>query len=217
MSTYPLLPQGPVRRGADELSDSRLLQRFIAKQDPEAFETLLRRHGPLVLGVCRRVLHNEHAAEDAFQATFLVLARKAAFIAKPELLANWLYGVAYRTALKAKVQAARRRAHESRAASARAADPLDEVIRRDLGRVVGAALACLPEKYRAPLVLCYLEGKTNGQAAHQLGWPLGSMSARLARGRELLRRRLTGGNPFAGQSNQPSGSKKIICRRPGRQ
>jgi len=187
--TLPLLPE---RLEADGVSDSQLLERFIARHDPAAFEALVRRHGPWVLALCRRVLRDEHAAEDAFQATFLVLARKAEFIGKPELLANWLYGVAYRTAARAKIQAARRRACEFRAAYARGEDPIEEVIRRDHDRLVAAALACLPEKYRAPLVLCYLEGKTNGQAARQLGWPVGSICGRLARGREMLRRRLTG-------------------------
>jgi RNA polymerase sigma-70 factor (ECF subfamily) len=145
----------------------------------------------MVLGVCRRLLRDEHDAEDAFQTTFQVLARKACSIGKPELLANWLYGVARRTATKERARAAKRRAHERRAANAREVDPFQEVVDRDLCRVFTTALACLPEKYRAPLVLCYLNGKTNAQAARQLGWPVRSISGRLARGRELLRRWLT--------------------------
>jgi RNA polymerase sigma-70 factor (ECF subfamily) len=176
-----------------EMSDSQLLERFIARQDPDAFEALVRRLGSLVLGVCRRLLHDEHAAEDAFQATFFVFARKAHANGKPDLLGNWLYGVAYRAAAKAKAQAARRRVCEQRVAGACAVDAHQEVLRRDLCRVLEAALACLPEKYRAPLVLCYLEGKIISQAARQLGWPVGSISGRLARARELLRRRLTRG------------------------
>jgi len=194
VSTLDILPSIAERSSAsatDRMSDSRLLERFIARQDPAAFEVLVRRHEPMILGVCRRLLRDEHAAEDAVQTTFLVLARKACSICKPELLANWLYGVACRTAAKAKVLAAKRRAREMRAAYAREVDPLEQVIGRDLSGVLMAALACLPEKYLAPLVLCYLEGKTNDQAARQLGWPVGSISGRLARGRELLRRQLT--------------------------
>jgi RNA polymerase sigma factor (sigma-70 family) len=131
-----------------------------------------------------------HAADDAFQATFLVLVRKARVIARPELLGNWLYGVAYRVAVKARVQ--RRSAKRIRKAGPATAlgDPLSEVTQRELRSILDAELNHLPEKYRAPLVLCYLEGKTNQQAAHMLGWPTGSISARLARARELLRRRL---------------------------
>ena len=177
---------------ADQVSDGQLLRWFVVWQDARAFEALVRRHGPMVLSVCRRLLGDDHDAEDAFQATFLVLARKAGVIGKPDLLAGWLYRVATRTAAKARVQAARRRFHESRAAVAPVADPLPDASRRDLGSALTAELAGLPERYRAPLVLCYLEGKTNGEAARQLGCPAGSMSSRLARGRELLRQRLTG-------------------------
>jgi RNA polymerase sigma factor (sigma-70 family) len=144
------------------------------------------------------VLHDDHDAEDAFQATFLVLLRRAASLARPELLANWLYGVAYRVALKAR--AARRREHErqllGRPPAGRPADrPADlpaDVTRHELRAVLDRELDHLPEVYRAPLVLCYLEGLTNREAAQRLGCPGGSISYRLARGRELLRERLTG-------------------------
>jgi RNA polymerase sigma factor (sigma-70 family) len=148
----------------------------------------------LVLSVCRRVLQNAHDAEDAFQATFLVLVRKADSIAKPDSLANWLYGVAFRTAKKAKTTASRRRNYERQAISMCVADPPPEAAWRELRTILDEELYRLPEKYREPLVLCYLQGKTNEEAARQLGWPVGSMSARLARGRELLRDRLAGRN-----------------------
>jgi RNA polymerase sigma factor (sigma-70 family) len=144
----------------------------------------------MVLAVCRRVLRDSHDADDAFQATFLVLVRKAGSIAQPELLGNWLYGVAYRVAVKARANAARRSTYERRAPAMSLVDPMMEVTGRELRSVLDAELSHLPEKYRAPLVLCYLEGKTNEEAARKLGWPTGSISGRLARARELLRKRL---------------------------
>lgn len=187
-------PSGPCSSPPEEQagSDRQLLERFARQQDEAAFTALVRRHGPMVLGVCRRVLDNAHDAEDAFQATFLVLVRRAGSIGKPELLANWLYGVAYRTAKKARANVLRRRAHERLAAAMPRAEPWVEGAWQDLRTVLDQELHRLPDKYRAPLVLCYLEGKTNEEAARLLGWPPGSMSARLARGRELLRERLEG-------------------------
>jgi RNA polymerase sigma factor (sigma-70 family) len=178
--------------GEQGATDRQLLERFTRQQDEAAFTALVRRHGPMVLGVCRRVLDNAHDAEDAFQATFLVLVRRASSIGRPDLLANWLYGVAYRTAKKARANALRRRAHERLAALMPRAEPLVDAAWQDLRTLLDEELHRLPDKYRAPLVLCYLEGKTNEEAARHLGWPPGSMSARLARGRELLRERLEG-------------------------
>jgi RNA polymerase sigma factor (sigma-70 family) len=172
-------------------TDRQLLNRFRAQRDEEAFAELVRRHGPMVLGVCRRVLGDGHAAEDAFQATFLLLVRKSKSLRDPELLANWLYGVAYRTALKTRSRASRQRTIEQRAVEMTVSDPSLDVTMRELQSVLDEELDSLPEKYRAPLVLCYLEGKTNIQAARALGWPEGSISRRLARGLELLRARLT--------------------------
>jgi RNA polymerase sigma factor (sigma-70 family) len=186
--------QGPLASGAEGQMDRQLLEKFARCNDGAAFETLVQRHGPMVLAVCQRVLQNSQDAEDAFQATFLVLVRKAGSIGQPELLANWLYGVAYRTALKARANAARRSEHERQAVSMPSADPLVEVAWRELRALLDEELSRLPEKYRAPLVLCYLQGKTNEEAARQLGWPIGSMSARLARGREMLRDRLASRN-----------------------
>jgi RNA polymerase sigma factor (sigma-70 family) len=176
-------------------TDRQLLERFVRQRDEVAFEALVQRHGPMVLSACQRVLDNAQDAEDAFQATFVVFMRKAHTIRKPELLGNWLYGVAYRIARKARAQATRRRQMEREAAPMPAADPLIEVAWRDFRSLLDEELQRLPDRYRAPLVLCYLEGLTNEEAAERLGWPSGSMSYRLARGRKLLRDRLTGRHP----------------------
>src|SRR5207248_425162 len=143
--------------------------RFATGHDEAALEVLLQRHGRLVLGVCRRILGDAHAAEDAFQATFLVLARKAASIRKFESISSWLYGVAYRLALRAKADVARRRAHERQVEPMPASDPMAEVARRELRLVLDDERNRLPEKYRAPLVLCYLRGMTKQQAGRQRG------------------------------------------------
>jgi RNA polymerase sigma factor (sigma-70 family) len=181
---------GAAAPAAGELTDGQLLQRFITRNDEIAFAALVQRHGPMVLAVCRRVLQDWHHAEDAFQATFLTLARKAGAIGQPELLANWLYGVAYRTALKAKTRAARRWQSEREVASMPRAEPTRDETWRELQAVLDEEMAQIPEKYRAPLILCYLEGKTNEEAARLLHWPTGSMSRRISRGLELLRQRL---------------------------
>ena len=173
-----------------EPSDRQLLERYAGQQDASAFAALIRRHGPMVLGVCRRVLNHEQEAEDAFQATFLVLVRKAGTIDRPELLGNWLYGVAYRIAQKARAQLARRRHHEMLVEPMTTTDPHNELFWNELRSLLDEELHQLPLKYRVPLVLCYLEGMTNEEAARQLGWRVGSMSYRLARGRQMLRERL---------------------------
>jgi RNA polymerase sigma factor (sigma-70 family) len=181
-----------------EQTDQELLGRFVRHQDETAFAMLVERHGPMVLGVCRRLLGNSHDAEDAFQATFVVLVRRADSLERPELLGSWLYGVAYRIARKARVQACRRRQQERQAASVvTATEPPTDLAWRELRETLDDELNRLPEKYRLPLILCYLQGLTNEEAARRLGWPLGSMSYRLARGRELLRQRLLGRRPGA--------------------
>jgi RNA polymerase sigma factor (sigma-70 family) len=172
-----------------QLPDQQLLRRFIGQGDEAAFSALVRRHGPMVLQVCRRVLHNLHDAEDAFQATFLLLARKAKSIRKQDSVSSWLHGVAFRLALRLNAAYGRqRRVPESLDRSA--ADPADDVTWRELRALLDQELSHLPEKYRTPLLLCYLEGQTRDEAAHQLGCPLGTLKSRLERGRELLRRRL---------------------------
>jgi RNA polymerase sigma factor (sigma-70 family) len=177
---------------ATSLSDRELLGRFVASRDEVAFEHLVVRHGAMVLDICRRALHDPHAAEDAFQATFLVLVRKAHKIGRSELLANWLYGVARRTAARARADAAKRKARES-ATPARPAghDPLDGVTVRDLLAVLHDEIGRLPAPFRGPLIACHLEGKTRDEAAMAFGWSLATVARRLERGRELLRARLT--------------------------
>src|SRR5262249_6700332 len=140
---------------------------------------------------CRRVLRDPHDAEDAFQATFLLLVRKAGVLRRPEALGPWLYGVAYRTAIKARAGTARRREREQPVTVEPVAGPADDLVWRDLRPVLDDAVSRLPTKYREPVVLCYLQGRTNAQAARQLGVPVGTVATRLARAREQLRRYLT--------------------------
>jgi len=183
--------KGPqVPDGVCETSDSELLERFSARRDEAAFRALVNRHGPMVQGVCRRILGNAHAAEDVFQAVFLVLIKKSATIRRPELLANWLYGVAFRIARKARIKAIRQEARERWAEKMPTREQLLDLEWDELKQVLDEEMNQLPDKYRAPLVLCYFQGQTNAQAAAQLGWPTGSMSERLSRARELLRKRL---------------------------
>ena len=177
-------------RGAADPTTGHLLDRFVTHRDEEAFAALVERYGPMVLGLCRRVLRNPDDADDAFQATFVVLIRRAGSIARPDLLGNWLYGVAYRTALKARTTAARRRCQEKTLPSREAIRPVDETAAWDLGPVLDEEVNRLPAKYRTPFVLCHLEGKTNEEAARHLGCPLGTVLSRLARARAKLRSRL---------------------------
>ena len=175
--------------------DEKLLQRFIESNDESAFADLVRRHGPMVLAACRRILNNEQDAADAFQGTFLVLVRKAASLSQPELLGPWLYGVAYRTALKARARESRRRAHERQVANMHVVEPMSPGDGQRFRAELDEELNLLPEKFRAPLVLCYLEGKTHEEAARLLGCPPGSMSWRLSRAQKALRARLVRRSP----------------------
>jgi RNA polymerase sigma factor (sigma-70 family) len=168
-----------------EQSDAQLVESFL-RREIGAFDALLRRHGKMVLGVCRRVLGNAHDAEDAFQATFLVFVQKAATVRHRDLLGSWLYGVAYRTALDAKTAAARRRAKEDAMRTVATNQAADDDIWRELQPLLDRELSRLPDKYRVPIVLCDLEGKTQKEAARMLGCPQGTVSGRLARGRILL-------------------------------
>jgi RNA polymerase sigma factor (sigma-70 family) len=175
------------RQDAMGMADAELLERYVRQQDDMAFEALVRRHGPMVLGVCRRVLANAADAEDAFQATFLVLVRKAPTLRSPALVGNWLHGVACRTAQEALKAARRRRVKES-AVIPRAEPPEDPWA--ELRLVLDQELTRLPTKYRAVLVLCDLEGKTRNEAANALGCPEGTVASRLAGARATLARRL---------------------------
>jgi len=172
------------------LSDGQLLERFVLGHDEgaeSAFNTLVERHGPMVLAVCRRVLNDPHDAQDAFQATFLVLVRKAGTVRKRESIADWLHGVARRVSAHARADLARRRAVERRAGTGSLVAyqaPLPDI---DVWDEVGY----LPHDLRAVVVLCYLEGLTHEQAARRLGWPVGTVRSRLARARDRLRADLT--------------------------
>ena len=184
------------------LSDRQLLERFNDRRDATgetAFAALVARHGPMVLHVCRQLLGDRHHAEDAFQAVFLVLARKARSIRDPDLLGNWLYGVALRTARKARAQLARRRKHEEGDAMSRPGtlvEPMVEpaerpVLAREQAEILHSEIDRLPGPFRLPVVLCYLEGLTLDEAARRLKCPAGTVRSRLARACDKLRRGLT--------------------------
>ena len=172
------------------LSDARLLEQFTAHRDEAAFDCLMARHGPLVWSVCRSVLTDPHDVEDAFQASFLILVRKARSLRVDESLCGWLYRVSYRVAQEARAQRDLRRRRERAVADRvaiaeepqRAPDELIGILNHEINR--------LPEKYRLPIVLCELEGLTRKEAAGQLDWPQGTVATRLARGQDLLRQRL---------------------------
>ena len=180
--------------GAAAETDRQLLGWFTRRQDGASFAALVRRHGPMVQGVCRRVLDNAHDAEDAFQATFLVLARKAASIGRRESVSGWLYTVAYRTARRAKAQAGKRARREKPLheppIDEGGGDPADRMAWQELRRVLDAELSQIPEKYRTAFILCHLEGKTCNEAAEHLGCPRGTVHSRVGRARERLRTRL---------------------------
>ena len=189
------------------VSDLRLLERFVVDGEEAAFVAIVERHGPRVQGACRRVLRNEHDVEDVFQATFLLLARKAPTIDWRESIGGWLCAVAHRLALGFRADVSRHNRREASFAALYSEDgrrdgglpesihplarPVDTIEQRDLRALLDAELGRLPEKYRAPVVLCDLEGRTHQEAAEQLGWPSGSISRRLVHARELLRERLT--------------------------
>jgi RNA polymerase sigma factor (sigma-70 family) len=181
--------------GVDALTDRGLLSCFVARRDESAFRALVERHGPMVLAVCRRILHDDHAAEDAWQAAFLVLARRADSLRDGDSLASWLHGVAFRVSSNLRRQIQRRRAREvggvEGAVPGREADPAAALTWAEARTVIDEELAALPQRQRAPLVLCYLEGKTCDEAARELGWSLTTFRGRLERGRHRLRARVT--------------------------
>jgi len=172
-----------------ELTDGQLLERFVNRLDEAAFTVLVRRHGPMVWGVCRRLL-GHHDAEDSFQATFLVLARKAASIIPKEMVPNWLYGVAYQTALKARATAAKRRTRERQIMEMPEIKAMPQEKRNDLQSFLDVELHRLPDKYRVAIVLCDLEGKSRKESARELRIPEGTLSSRLSTARRMLAKRL---------------------------
>ncbi|HKB35528.1 MAG TPA: sigma-70 family RNA polymerase sigma factor, partial [Gemmataceae bacterium] len=204
-----------------EATDAALLGRFISERDETAFAALVDRHGPLVLHVCRRVLGNVHDAEDAFQAAFLVLARKAATVYPREALTAWLHVVAHRAALKVRSAKVRQRRVAQPLAVPPAdtrSDPLAELSARELLVLVDEEVRRLPEVYRLPVILCCLEGRSLEEAARQLGWTLGSVKGRLERGRarlhdRLVRRGLTlSATLTAAELSRGAGSAALVAR-----
>ena len=196
MSAHSAMAEPPTRPTKDytalkKLKDEELLARFFQTSEEGAFSVLVARYSSLVYGVCKRVLGNATDAEDAFQATFLVLVKKGAKLQQPGRLANWLYGVALRTASHVKSKRAQRNRVEREAGAMPAKSEVSGMNYEQLWNVLDEEINQLPPKYALPLVLCYLEGKTSVEAATQLGWPEGSMSRRLARAKDLLRVRLT--------------------------
>jgi RNA polymerase sigma factor (sigma-70 family) len=185
---------GAVERLPADLTDGALLHRFVVDRDQMAFTTLVHRHGSMVLAVCRRVLGDWSVAQDAVQATFLVLARKAAMLDRDGPLGGWLYKVAYHLALRSRAVSARQRQTERDAAedesSAALAAPGDDLEQQELRQVIREELDRLPEKYREPLILCYFDGRTHADAAREIGLPRGSMAKRIGEGLERLRERL---------------------------
>jgi RNA polymerase sigma factor (sigma-70 family) len=177
----PTVPHG--RRDTD------LVQAFVGRRDPLAFEQIVRRHGPMVLGVCRRVLRDPADADDAFQATFLVLLRRAGSLREPDRLAGWLHQVAHRTARKLRSLRLARAARQTELFDVAIAEPPAELVWRELRPIFDQELDRLPQKLRLPAVLCLLEGHSKGEAARTLGWPEGTLSGRLQQARERLRLR----------------------------
>ena len=172
-------------------SDGQLLDRFVSRREEAVFAAIVHRHGPMVWGVCRRILWDHHDAEDAFQVTFLLLARKAASIVPREKVGNWLHGVAYQTARKARATRAKRRLREGQVLSMPERVMVPDDLRDALAESLDRELSRLPKKYRIPIVLCELEGKTHREAADQLGWPIGTLSGRLSKAMAMLAKRLS--------------------------
>ena len=188
------VPQHPDPSASGAATDAQMLERFLRQRDGAAFGMLMRRYGPLVFGVCRRVLQNTEDAEDALQATFLMLARKAGAISRRESVSGWLYTVAYRIALRAKLKSAKR-THQQRPLedvpdNESGNDPADRTVCRELGQLLDSELSQIPEKYRVAFLLCHVEGKTRTEAAEYLGCPCGTLQSRVGRARRRLRDRL---------------------------
>ena len=176
--------------GPERLADDQLLEAYVARRDEDAFETMVVRHGPRVLSVCRQVLGRSTEVEDIFQGTFLLLATKAGSIRDRGALGPWLCGVAHRLAVRSKVRAARRLAQERQTIPMSALPKEDNLDLPELRLVLHAEVDRLPDRFRNPVLLCYLEGRTNEEAARLLGCPSGTLKDRLAKGREILRGRL---------------------------
>jgi len=196
MATSPMseviqhLHRAILRQEDAGLTDGQLLDRFIERRDQASITALVQRHGPMVWGVCHRILQNHHDAEDAFQATFLVLVHKAGSVRQREMVGNFLYGVAHQTAIKARSLLAKRRTRERQVPAMPEAEAPQVQACRDLQPMLDQELSRLPDKYRIAFVLCELDGKTRKEAAQQLGVPEGTVAGRLARARGMLAKRL---------------------------
>jgi RNA polymerase sigma factor (sigma-70 family) len=193
-------------------TDAQLLERFVSRRDEPAFAALMVRHGPMVLCLCRQMLRDAQEAEDAFQAAFLVLARNADSIRKRPSLGAWLYGVAYRVAARLRGRAERRKTRERPDVDLSSLAAAGQPDHRDLRHVLHEEIRRLPEKYRSPVLLCYLEGKTNEEAAAELRWPVGTVKARLWRAREMLRVRLARRGLGSAAALLPDGSLRAAIR-----
>src|SRR5258708_7229264 len=186
------LTRGMAAETLNELTDRQLVEQFLARREEAAFEAIVRRHGAMVYRVCWRVLGQPQDSEDAVQATFLLLAQKLRTVRKLDSLASWLHGVAHRVALQAKGRATSRRRHEQRATRTQVERSAD-LSAEELLAVLDAELGKLPDRWRLPLILCYLEGRTQEEAAGQLGWSKSTLRRRLEEARDALGRRLEGG------------------------
>ena len=212
-------PPRPLRRGSVVgLGDGQLLSRYSGSKDEVAFEALVARHGPMVLATCRAILKNEHDVEDAFQATFLVLARKAGSIRGGDALGGWLHRVAYRASVQASVEAKKRRRKEAEAAAMAPSDTSHPGLGtdHDLRPILHEEIDRLPEAQRLPVVLCDLEGLTYEQAAEQLRWTVPTLRCRLSKARQRLKGRLTrrgAAVPVVGAPWSPRGPRRPSRRR----
>jgi RNA polymerase sigma factor (sigma-70 family) len=192
VNAVPLLLQHVRRLAGAAPSDEQLLADFLARRSEDAFTALVGRHGPMVFNLFRRILHDAHAAEDVFQATFLVLAERAGSVRHRTSLAGFLHGVAYRLAIRSKRRAARSQPVADAALTDKAIGPAEGLAWQEMLAILDRELSRLTDRYRAPLVLCYLQGRTQDEAARQLGWSLNTLRRRLEQGRELLEARLRG-------------------------
>jgi RNA polymerase sigma factor (sigma-70 family) len=175
---------------AARVSDAELLDRFVASQDSGAYAALVQRHGPMVLGVCQRLLTDAHDQEDAYQAAFLLLLHKAKFLQRPEFLANWLHGIACGTAQHARDRAACHQTYKTNSEPSSTSPPYLDAAWQDLCDRFDAELHHVADEYRITLITCYLEGRTFAEASSMLGWPIGVLTTRLMHARKMLRQRL---------------------------
>ncbi len=197
------------------MNERDLLERFVVENDAEAFRELIERHGAMVLALCRSILHEPHDAEDSFQNVFLILVRRADTIKHLDTIAPWLYRVALRVARRARAKTSQRRARETTRADSGAVHPAESPDPTVI-RLLREEMSELPDRYRLPLVLCYLEGKTNQEAARQLQWPVGTVKGRLSRARQTLRDRLSRRGVDPAEERAPRSARPLAMSAPRR-